>query len=230
MRRGGPSKEPGKRTLGTVRWSIRFVRWSRSGGKAARERRAADDRHTVVPAQRRDCYIQPWAVWRRVGAAPRRSPSDEGSPPRSFRSTPLELGRFSGRLDLMHWKLSWRRWHTVSTTLPPGSPTGHAHQSASAEALGRLRGRQHAEASTPCANQSRAAILAAMSAGRSRCGHGVDACGPGLPLRDRRAAATSLDGWARAAAQWQQSDVGSCSRRTVRRRADPALTASALGV
>jgi hypothetical protein len=57
-------------------------------------------------AQRRDGYMPPWAVRRRVGAAPRRSPSDEVSPPRSFRSTPLELGRFSGPPRPMHWKMS----------------------------------------------------------------------------------------------------------------------------
>jgi hypothetical protein len=175
-------------------------------GNGVRERRAADDRHTVVPAQRRDCYLQPWAVWRRVGAAPRRSPSDEVSPPPSFRSTPLELGRFSGRLDLMHWKLSWRRWHTVSTTLPPGSPTGHTHPSASGEALGRLRGRQHTEASNPCAKHSSAANLAAMSAGRS-----VDRQSDGINLAQTCSPPAHESRIPRSAGLW--STTASCSSR-----------------
>ena len=82
---------------------------------------------------------------------------------------PWNLGGSPAAPDLMHWKLSWRRCHTVSTTLPSGSPTGHTHPSASAEALGRLRGRQHTEASNPCANHSRAANLRSDVAGRSPC-------------------------------------------------------------
>jgi hypothetical protein len=95
----------------------------------------------------------------------------ESAPPRAARPQtkfrplapsvprPWNLGGSPAAPDLMHWKLSWRRCHTVSTTLPSGSPTGHTHPSASAEALGRLRGRQHTEASNPCANHSRAANL-----------------------------------------------------------------------
>jgi hypothetical protein len=120
----------------------------------------------------------------------------ESAPPRAARPQtkfrplapsvprPWNLGGSPAAPDLMHWKLSWRRCHTVSTTLPSGSPTGHTHPSASAEALGRLRGRQHTEASNPCANHSRAANLRSdvrwpiplRAIERASCGHRKAPC------------------------------------------------------
>jgi hypothetical protein len=133
-------------------WHLRghpLVRWSRGGGKGARERRNADDRHTVVPAQRRDCYMPPQTKFRPLAR----------SVPR-----PWNLGGAPAAPDLMHWKLSWRRWHTASATLPPGSATGHTDPSA----FGRgSRAPRLRHTLRPPANNSRAANSVAMSAGRS---------------------------------------------------------------
>jgi hypothetical protein len=110
-----------------------------------------------------------WAVWRRVGAAPRRSPSDEVSPPRSFRSTPLELERFSGRpgpdaLEIVMAALAYR-FHNVATRLaerPHGPVRVRPRLSGASAAANTLRPQ------TPAPTTAEQQTSAAMSAGRSR--------------------------------------------------------------